>query len=232
MIKYLSMAQYNAKEGVVKDKPEPKDFHSQKGLYIWAAISIIVIALCTYVAHKHTLSGLQARIFYDFNNPDLGSGFTTLAKWITEGLGSAYPIIICILVPLLFKKYRLAWRFAATAGGALVIAEILKKVVNEPRPLALLSGHLHVRAVETGAAFPSGHETAAAVLALTLWFILPVKWRWVSILWIVIVGWSRLFLGVHAPVDVIGGLAVGILAVCIIRWLPNAIAKPLRLDEE
>jgi len=224
------MAQYNAKEGVVKEKAESKD--SKKWLYIWLAVSIVLLFASMYVAHKHNLTGLQARIFFDFNNPDLGNGFTTTAKWITEGLGSAYPIIVCVLVPLIFKKYRLAWRFFVTVGGALVIAEIVKKLVNEPRPITLLKGHLHQRVIETGPGFPSGHETAAVAMALTLWFVLPAKWRWVSVFWIVVVAWSRLYLGVHTPMDIIGGFATGLLAVCIVRLLPKAISKPLRLDQE
>jgi membrane-associated phospholipid phosphatase len=224
------MAQYNAKEGVIKEKPEALD--SKKWLYIWLVVSIILLVGSMYIAHKHKLTGLQARIFYDFNNPDLGSGFTTAAKWITEGLGSAYPIIVVILIPLLFKKFRLAWRYFVTVGGALVIAEIIKKVVNEPRPITLLKGHLHQRVIETGPGFPSGHETAATAMALTLWFVLPPKWRWVSILWIVVVAWSRLYLGVHTPADIIGGFSAGLLAVCIVRLLPKSIAGPLRLDQE
>jgi undecaprenyl-diphosphatase len=181
---------------------------------------------------KSPYPGFQARIFYDFNNPDLGSGFTTAAKWITEGLGSAYPIIACVVIPFIFKKYRLAWRFFVTAGGAFVLGEILKKLVNEPRPITLLSGHLQQRVIETGPGFPSGHETAATALALTLWFVLPPKWRFISIVWIAIVAWSRLFLGVHTPMDIIGGFACGLIAVCIIRLLPMWLAKPLRLDEQ
>lgn len=224
------MAEYNVKQGVIKDKPESTI--SKTWLYVWLVVSLILLFASMYVAHRHRLTGFQARIFYDFNNPNLGSGFTTAAKWITEGLGSAYPIIICVLVPLIFKKYRLAWRFAVTVGGALVIAEIIKKIVNEPRPITLLRGHLHQRVIETGPGFPSGHETAATAMALTLWFVLPRKWRFVSIIWIAIVAWSRLYLGVHTPMDIIGGFAAGLLAVCIVRLLPDWIAKPLRLDEQ
>jgi membrane-associated phospholipid phosphatase len=224
------MAEYNVKEGLVNEKSENKD--SKTWLYIWLAVSIVLLGGSAFIAHKHQLTGVQARLFYDINNPDLGSTFTTIAKWITEGLGSAYPIAACALIPLVFKKYRLAWRFLITAGGAFVLAYIIKKLINEPRPITMLKGHLHQRVIETGPGFPSGHETAATALALTLWFILPPKWRWVSVLWIVVVAWSRLFLGVHTPVDIIGGFACGLAAVCVIRLLPKSIAKPLRLDEE
>lgn len=226
------MVDYTLKEGVTgkNTKPKPKS-SSRNWLIFWLVVSIVLLAGSAMVARKHQLTGLQARIFYDLNNPQLGSGFTTVAKWITEGLGAAYPIAICVIVPLFFKKYRLSWRFFVTTGGAFVLAYIIKKIVNEPRPIAMLHGHLHQRVIETGPGFPSGHEAAATALALTLWFILPAKWRWVSILWIVLVGWSRLYLGVHTPADIIGGFACGLLAVCVVRLLPKAIAKPLRLDD-
>jgi membrane-associated phospholipid phosphatase len=224
-VKLFSMATYSIREHKKHKKPESE---GKSGLVVLLVISLILLAGSAFLAHKHQLTGWQARIFYDLNNPRLGSAFTMAAKWITEGLGSAIPIA---LVPLGFKKFRLAWRFLVTAGGAFVLAYIIKKVVNEPRPIAMLHGHLQQRVIETGPGFPSGHETAATALALTLWFILPAKWRWISVVWIVAVALSRLYLGVHTPADIVGGFACGLLAVCIVRLLPKIIAEPLRLDE-
>jgi membrane-associated phospholipid phosphatase len=225
------MADYSLRDGVTQKTKVKSKNNSRNWLIFWLVIGVVLLIGSLLISRGHKLVGLQARIFYDFNNPALGSGFTTAAKWITEGLGAGYPIAICVIVPLIFKKYRLAWRFLVTAGGAFVLAYIVKKIVHEPRPIAMLQGHLHQRVVETGPGFPSGHEAAATALALTLWFILPPKWRWVSIVWIVAVAWSRLYLGVHTPADVIGGFACGLLAVCIVRLLPKVIARPLRLDD-
>lgn len=182
------------------------------------------------LASNNGLGGWQASLLHNINNES--NSYRTASLWITEGLGAAYPIAICVVVPLLFKKYRLSWRFFFTTGGAIVAGFIVKYLVNEPRPVVLLRHHLHVRAIETGPGFPSGHMLAATALALTLWFILPVKWRWLSVLWIILVAWSRLYLGVHTPADIISGFAIGLLAVCFVRLLPPSIAKPLRLDEE
>jgi len=201
----------------------------QTGLWIAFAVGLLLFIPCAIVAHTHRLDGLQARIFYDFDNLNLSSGFTTAARVATEALGAAYPIAVCVIVPALFKKYRLAWRFFFTAGGSVAVFYVIKKLINEPRPIAMLHGQLHQRVVETGPGFPSGHETAATALALTLWFVLPPKWRWLSAAWIIVVAWSRLYLGVHTPVDIIGGFAIGLMAVCFVRLLPASLARKLKL---
>lgn len=194
-------------------------------------VGLLFFAVSLLIAHAHQLNGWQARLFYDFNN--LPNGYTAPALWITEGLGAGYPIAICILVPLLLKRYRLAWRFFVTVGGTGVVMEAAKLIAKEPRPYVLLHNHLHVRAVELGLnSFPSGHEAVATAMALTLWLILPRAWRWLSIFWILIVAVSRLYLGVHQPIDIIGGFAIGLMAVCFVRLLPERVAKALHLDNE
>jgi membrane-associated phospholipid phosphatase len=222
------MSTYSIREHSKHVHAEPA---RKSGLIIGLVIGLILLAGSAALAHRHTLTGLQARIFYDFDNLDWSSSFTTAAKWISEGLGAAYPIAACIIIPAVFKNFRLAWRFLLTAGGASVLAYIVKKVISEPRPIAMLHGHLHQRVVETGPGFPSGHETVAAALALTLWFVLPAKWRFVSIIWMAVVAFSRLYLGVHTPADIVGGFACGLLAVCVVRLLPKPLAQLIRLEE-
>lgn len=201
-----------------------------KSYIVWLIGGIVLFIPSLIVAHSHLLVGLQARIFYDLNNVSLPHVFVTLAIWLTEALGAGYPIAACVIIPLLFKRFRLAWRFLVVAGGSTVAFYLIKKIINEPRPVVMLHSHLHQRVIETGPGFPSGHETAATALALTLWLILPNKWRWLSVLWIILVALSRIYLGVHAPVDIIGGFAGGLVTVCVIRLLPPNVAKPLRLD--
>lgn len=194
-------------------------------------IGLVLFLVSAALAHKHTFTGFQLSIYHAVNDVNLPSAFTTAAKFATEALGAAYAIVACVVISLAFKKFRLAWRFAFTAGGTVAVFYIVKKIVNEPRPIVMLHGILHQRVVETGPGFPSGHVSAATALALTLWFVLTPKWRWLSVAWIVIVAWSRLYLGVHTPADVVGGFALGLMAVCFVRLLPKSIAEPLKLDD-
>ncbi len=213
----------------MSDKQEPAN-KNKIALIVTFVIGLLLLIASMLVATKNPLGGLQANLFHAINNQS--NDLKTPALLITEGLGAGYPIAACVLIPLLFKKYRLSWRFFFTAGGAIVAGFAVKYIINEARPVAILHNHnLHVRAVETGPGFPSGHMLAATALALTLWFILPQAWRWVSVLWIVLVAWSRLYLGVHTPADIVSGFAIGLMAVCFVRLLPPSIAKPLKLDE-
>lgn len=203
---------------------------SRTSLIIAFAVGFILLIASMIIAGGNQLNGWQASLLHAINNEP--NSLKTPALFITEALGAAYPIVLCVFIPLLFKKYRLSWRFFFTTAGAIVVGFAVKYIVNEPRPAAMLHGNLHVRAVETGPGFPSGHMLAATALALTLWFILPKAWRWVSVLWILLVAWSRLYLGVHTPADIVAGFSIGLMAVCFVRLLPESIAKPLRLDEE
>jgi undecaprenyl-diphosphatase len=78
--------------------------------------------------------------------------------------------------------------------------------------------------------FPSGHTMMITVAVLSLWPYLPRRWRWFFLLLIPLMGLSRIYLGVHAPLDVIGGFAVGAVVVGAMRSLPVFIRKFFRLD--
>ncbi|HEU5005153.1 MAG TPA: phosphatase PAP2 family protein [Candidatus Saccharimonadales bacterium] len=206
-----------------------KDRNNKRNYLIGFIVGLIIFVPSLVIAKHHSLTGFQLTVFHDVNN--WSDSLKTPALWITEGLGAGYAIAACILVSLILKYYRLAWRFFITIGGAGVVMEIAKQVTKEPRPAALLHGNnLHLRAVENGLnGFPSGHVTVTTAMALTLWLVLPRRWRWLSVVWILIVGVSRLYLGVHTPNDIIGGFSIGLAAVCFLEILPQEWLQKLHL---
>jgi undecaprenyl-diphosphatase len=58
--------------------------------------------------------------------------------------------------------------------------------------------------------FPSGHTSAALSCAAAWWHYLPRPWRWTAGVCAVLMGLSRLYVGVHFPTDVFCGLLVGL----------------------
>jgi undecaprenyl-diphosphatase len=117
--------------------------------------------------------------------------------------------------------------------GSLVISlvsmGVLKAIFKSPRPFTVLDEIKGKRlSTATGYSFPSGHTTGAAALYSSLAF--AIKKRILSIfcaIIIVLVGLSRLYLGVHWPLDVEVGLILGILLSMIFYPIFETIAKSL-----
>jgi len=72
-----------------------------KSYIVGLIIGVIIFIPSVIIGNMHQLSGLQARIFYDFNN--LPNYLNKPTYWITEGL-AIYAIPVCILIPLLYKR--------------------------------------------------------------------------------------------------------------------------------
>lgn len=114
---------------------------------------------------------------------------------------------------LLSRKRHAAVAILVAVAGGLALSTLLKLGFDRPRPELVPHGSL----VYT-ASFPSGHSMMAAVTYLTLGALLarveasiPVKIYLLSVavLLTVLVGVSRVYLGVHWPTDVAAGWAVG-----------------------
>ncbi|MBZ9633949.1 phosphatase PAP2 family protein [Clostridium sp. FP1] len=115
-------------------------------------------------------------------------------------------------------------KFGYKLGFALLTSTIvnttLKDIVNLARPIGV-SGISSLRVeTATGQSFPSGHTQATTMFWVS--WIIQVKKKWmymVGILAIILVGISRLYLGVHWPIDVIGGIVVAIIWVFISNYI-------------
>ena len=98
--------------------------------------------------------------------------------------------------------------------GALITNVTLKPLVNRTRPWVVIE-QLHVL-VDSGAgdpSFPSGHTTAAFAFAGAVLFSgIKKGGKILALLLAVLMGFSRLYVGVHYPTDVLGGIAVGLFA--------------------
>lgn len=100
---------------------------------------------------------------------------------------------------------RRAWFFVVALGGAMLLNVVAKAVLGRVRPAFWYS-----LAPETTPSFPSGHAMGSLALVLTLFLLLRhSRWRWLSwtlgLPFVLGVGWSRMYLGVHYPSDVAAG---------------------------
>lgn len=131
-------------------------------------------------------------------------------------LGNAGALfLIAAALLLCFKKTRKAGAAAllALAIGFVCTNLILKHLVSRTRPWLVVEGLTALVAEHDPNSFPSGHTTAAFAFASALWRMAPDKWmRWAALAAAVLMGLSRLYVGVHFPSDVLVGVLVGLLA--------------------
>lgn len=150
---------------------------------------------------------------YKFMSRFINNDNTRVVKFITN-LGSSYVLIMITLLMILFIRNRCYGVLVGINLGVVVILNnLLKIIIRRSRPIdiSLIS--------ETGYSFPSGHAMVSmAFYGFMIYLIykkLKNKWlKWsliiLNIILIVLIGMSRIYLGVHYPSDVIAGFLVGI----------------------
>lgn len=142
------------------------------------------------------------------------------------------PLSILILGFLIYKKQRLnSVIFLFGVGGAAAANIILKHLFQRTRP-----SFWHSAVTETGYSFPSGHAMASSALILCLIAILwNTRWRVASIIIggfvVVMIGVSRLYLGVHYPTDVIAGWCVSFVWFAIVIIIARGISFRLHIHD-
>lgn len=142
-------------------------------------------------------------------------------------------LIILSLVLMFFPKNR---RFGTAMAIGLAIGAIctnlfIKVAVARPRPYADAAGvyyplwQMMGQHMESDRSFPSGHTTAAFASMIPLFALGNKKVSWLVLLFAFMMGISRIYLVVHFPSDVLGGIIVGtvagILAVIIVKKIPE-----------
>jgi membrane-associated phospholipid phosphatase len=87
---------------------------------------------------------------------------------------------------------------------------VAKAIADRPRPYEVMADAVLRQQPAHGTSFPSSHTavTVAVVIALVPFLVRPLAA--VAIGYAVLVGWSRVYLGVHYPLDVLAGAGIGI----------------------
>jgi undecaprenyl-diphosphatase len=111
------------------------------------------------------------------------------------------------------------------------LTEILKYIVARPRPYAVLEG-VRVLAMTGGYSWPSGHTVASFIGAIIIGrgYSFTIRGKSYKLIYpllafAVLVGFSRIYNGVHYPFDVISGALIGIFCALLILRIEKDIIK-------
>ena len=164
----------------------------------------------------YTINGGMGNSVFNFVMPIL-TNFGSLITW------SMVCVLIFIFRGQYGKKAAILGLSALFLSSAAVL--VLKYLVAEPRPFLVLN-HVHLLTVENDYSFPSGHAAAsfAGAVAIGKKYSFSIKGKSYRLIYPLIafattIAFSRVYIGVHYPLDVISGAIIGTLfALGVIRF--------------
>jgi undecaprenyl-diphosphatase len=143
-------------------------------------------------------------------------------------LGNAGTVwIVVALLMLCTRKYRMTGVMLSLGLlGSLFFGNIiLKPAFARLRPFQIKEGVELLIAPPHDYSFPSGHTLASAISA-TILLLRDRKLGYISLVLAILIAFSRLYLYVHFPTDVLGGAAIGmIIGIASVRTVKFLIAK-------
>ncbi|HYO53376.1 MAG TPA: phosphatase PAP2 family protein [Archangium sp.] len=201
------------------------------------AVGLGFIALSDEVGERET-QHFDERVLLALRRPD-NSEEPLGPRWLAEaardvtalGSGSVLALVVCAVggFLILVRRWRtLALVVGSTVGGA-VVNMLLKSLFARPRPTVVP----HLTHVLTES-FPSGHAMLSAIVYLTLGALLAqlVERRWlraylvgVALALTLLIGLTRVYLGVHYPTDVLGGWMAGLAWALLTALLARAVKR-------
>ena len=164
--------------------------------------------------------------FQSLHNPVLDQ----IEKVITKfGDGGIFWILLTVAIIFLVKDKRVGITCALALASEAVIVLVLKNTVRRSRPIWLdPTVHMLVR-IPKDYSFPSGHSAASFSVAVSI-FLYNKKWGTAAIILAILIALSRMYLFVHFPSDIAGGIFCGLFAAFVAVRLTALPALGRRLS--
>jgi membrane-associated phospholipid phosphatase len=183
---------------------------------------LLNIVLLSLLHNLHNLDIDILKSIYENRNPV----FDTILIAITDSAAAlAFGIPGIMLIVALFKKnrdlHRNALLILIPVALSAILANILKYTIDLPRPYEI---YPFIEKLSSGGSpsFPSGHAADAFAFAIAAGLVFR-KWCIIipCLIWAILVGYSRMSLGVHFPSDVLAGAFIGSACASVYYWLLN-----------
>ncbi|HHF51108.1 MAG: phosphatase PAP2 family protein [Candidatus Aminicenantes bacterium] len=181
-----------------------------RSIWVWLPPCVFLI-----LAGVVLVTGLNKDLFFLINQTSqiTGDMFWAFLTFLSDGL-----VVFVILFPLIYRKPRLIWTVLVAAVLLTLFGQAVKHISRIPRPPRVLSSEsFHLIGPDWGYnSFPSGH--ASMIFSLAGVFSLTVKRNWLRLLLIglaSVIAAARIVVGVHWPVDVLAGAALGWFSIWI-----------------
>ena len=192
-------------------------------LAILAGVAFVCVLVFLFMAKTVFIDQDHAfdRAVFDFARSHTSSGFTAFMKFVTFFASKNFLIygsLSLAVIFMFFKKHRwYSLKVPVVAAGSTLLNQGMKYMFGRPRPETAFFE-------QSGMSFPSGHAMIGGafygLLIYLVWTnVRPAGKRWLLVLalalWVLLIGYSRVYFHVHYASDVLAGWSAGFLFLVI-----------------
>jgi membrane-associated phospholipid phosphatase len=171
------------------------------------AVGAAVTLVTTRAVHRNRVSQREARLFRAVNGlPDS----LHAPAWIIMQLGTLGAAPAAAAAAWAANDRKLARRLLAGGSATWALSKVVKSEVRRPRPAMLLTGTRCRGREASGLGYLSGHAGVAVALGVAALPRFGATGRAVTAVLVPIVGLSRVYIGAHLPLDIVGGASLGL----------------------
>jgi undecaprenyl-diphosphatase len=185
---------------------------------LWLAVGIAVLVLSALPVSPGRAPAAERDAFRAVN--DLPT-VPLPPVWLVMQLGNVVAVPLATIVALLARRVRLAVAVALSGAATYWLAKVVKHFVVRGRPVTVLADVVIRGAPSHGLGYVSGHAGVVTVLAFVAIPFLGPRWRWAVAVAAVVVCLTRVYVGAHLPLDMVGGAAVGLAVGAVTRLVPG-----------
>ncbi|WP_281323650.1 phosphatase PAP2 family protein [Flavobacterium sp. IMCC34518] len=186
-----------------------------KNNFFYIGSLLLIFVCCLFLSIYSRADGFM------FMNGFHTTFLTIFFQNITLCGDGAFSLIVFTIILISFKKHRkLAILLLLSYVSSGILSQIIKLFVTSPRPSVYFESHHYAYYLDTFSncrigfrSFPSGHTASAFAMVTVFTNYLKKRHIWAfSLLFAIVVGYSRIYLAHHFLIDVLAGAILGILS--------------------
>ena len=189
------------------------------------ALGLLTLAACGRAVDVDRVGRREQDAFRRVNDlPDSLGG----PAWLVMQAGTIGAVPVAAALAHLTGHRTVAGHLLVGGTATWLLAKVVKRAYRRPRPAALIDSARCRGQAATGMGYVSGHAGVALALAAGAWPVLGPAARAGALVAVPLVGTTRMFVGAHLPLDVVGGVALGLVVDGLTSWAVGREVVPSR----